>query len=75
MEIPVEERSVLKSKGVVDHIMTYNGKFLVAFPKYAGYFKLDDPAMQEKVRQAQLEGREVSFTFDRNFKIISMQEI
>ncbi len=48
------------------------GKFLVTFPLHDGYFHTNDRALQEIIRQAHQDGRELSFTFDRDLEILSI---
>ncbi len=66
---------MLKSKGVVHHIRIHEGKFLVAFPKYAGWFQTDDPAVQEKIRQAHQEGESSPSRLTATSKSLHLMEI
>ncbi len=69
---PTAAMSVLKSEGKIHEILNKKGKFLVAFLTHDGIFHTDDRALQERIRQAHQDGREVSFTFDRDLKILSI---
>jgi len=64
---------VLKSKGVVRGFIMEEGKFLVTFLPHDGYFHTNDRALQKIIRQAHQDGRELSFTFDQDLKILSIE--
>ena len=63
---------MLHSKGAVHEILNDKGKFLIAFLPHDGIFHTDDQALQKIIRQAHHDGREISFTFDRDLKILSI---
>ena len=63
---------MLKSRGVVLEIIQHRGKTLIAFPNHDGLFRVEDRGLLEILRQAQAEKREISFTFDAELKILSI---
>jgi hypothetical protein len=63
----------MKSKGPVRGFIIDKGKFLVAFTPHDGYFHTNDRALQKIIREAHQDGREISFTFDRDLKILSIE--
>jgi hypothetical protein len=71
---PTAAMRVLKSKGKIHEILNEKGNWLVAFLQHDGIFHTDDPALQERIREAHQDGREISFTFDRNLTIISIDK-
>jgi len=64
--------SMLKSKGVVRRIIEDRDKFLVSFPTHDGCFHVEDEILRDTLRQAHVERREISFTFDPTLKILSL---
>jgi hypothetical protein len=44
--------------------------FLVSFRAHDGYFRADSPEIRDAIRRAAVDQREISFSFDRDLKII-----
>ena len=62
---------MLKSKGVIGRIIEDKDRFLVSFPNHDGYLHVDEQDLRDRLRKAQEEGREISFTYDATLKILS----
>ena len=65
----------MESKGVIRKIFEENGKLLVSFPTHDGYFQVPvtDTATCSKIKDAQAKKAEISFTFDKDLKILSVR--
>jgi hypothetical protein len=63
---------MLQSKGIIRRIIEDKEKFLVSFPRHDGYFHADDQDLRDRLRKAQKEQVEVSFTYDPTLKILGL---
>jgi hypothetical protein len=66
--------AIMRSKSVIRRIVEDENRFLVSFPKFAGYFLVEDRSLRDKIIKAHADGRVISFTFDRCLKILSLDE-
>ena len=66
----------LESKGVIRRIIEEDGTLLISFPNHDGYFLVSDsarmPELKERILKAQLDNEEISFTFDKDLKILKI---
>jgi len=64
----------MKSSGVIRGVVESQGTLLVSFPVHDGYFRLPlrDTAMCVQIRDAYDSRTEISFTFDRELKILAV---
>lgn len=65
----------MESKGVIRKIFEEEGALMVSFPTHDGYFQvpLSEKDLCAKLKEARAAQKEISFTFDRDLKIISIR--
>lgn len=65
----------MESKGVVRKFFEEKGQLLVSFPNHDGYFHApaDDAGMRAKITESRDSKKELSFTFDKDLKILSIR--
>ncbi|MGH8202242.1 MAG: hypothetical protein ACREVO_18050 [Steroidobacteraceae bacterium] len=70
-------RNTMKSKSLVHGFFEQNGLLHVAFLVHDGYFQvpLADFALCARIRQSRDDKTEISFTFDRDLKILAIEPI
>lgn len=65
--------SMLKSKGIVRRIIEDEGQTFVSFPNHSGYFQMpDDASLRAKIVESSEKKKEISFTYDKDLKILSV---
>ena len=67
---------MIESSGVVRRIVEEDGIEFVSFRNHDGYFQLPagDAAAREKAVQSRDLNREIAFTFNKEAKILSVQD-
>jgi len=69
----------LQSRSVVRRIVEQGGEFMVSFHTHNGYFFVapspDAPALKERLWKSQREQEEITFTFDRNLRILEIYDL
>ena len=65
-------QSVLNSKDIVRRTIEEKDKLLISFCSHDGYFYVNDRELRKRIVQAELDGREISFTFNPSLKILSI---
>jgi hypothetical protein len=65
----------MESKGVIRKIFEEEGSLLVSFPTHDGYFQvpLAEKDLCAKIKEARDAKKEISFTFDRELRILSVR--
>jgi hypothetical protein len=61
-----------KTKGIVMEVAQFKGKNFALFTHLAGYYELPDDKLREKAEAAAAAKREISFTHDKQLKILSI---
>ncbi len=62
----------LESKGVVRGTLKEDGTLLVSFFNHDGYFRATWPSLKERIRRAERDKEEISFSFDRELNILKV---
>jgi len=61
----------METRDTIRRLLEEDGKLLVSFRAHAGYYRvpLKDAALCAKIREAASNGKEISFTHDRDLTI------